>query len=135
MQELDLGRSNFLELPAEEVEHLFQIIFSLPELSQLTLKLAYSVLSLQQYKLIHRLWTAYGSGERLKGLICGGHVFMSEDEHTNEFSEAGMIALLESIAQYVEFTEDFQQIFDVETTLKKVFLANLCRESVNTELD
>ena len=71
MQELDLGRSNFLELPAEDVEHLFQTIFSLPGLSQLTLKLAYSVLSLQHCKLVSRLWTAYGSGERLKGVICG----------------------------------------------------------------
>ena len=37
IEELELGGSNFLELPAEEVEHLFQSIFSLPHLSQLTL--------------------------------------------------------------------------------------------------
>ena len=62
MQELDLGRTNFLELPTEQETYLFQTVFSLPQLSQLTLKLAYSVVSLE---MIHRLWAMYGSGERL----------------------------------------------------------------------
>ena len=62
MQELDLGRTNFLELPTEQETYLFQTVFSLPQLSQLTLKLAYSVVSLE---MIHHLWAMYGSGERL----------------------------------------------------------------------
>ena len=62
MQELDLGRTNFLELPTEQETYLFQTVFSLPQLSQLTLKLAYSVVSLE---MIHHLWAMYGSGECL----------------------------------------------------------------------
>ena len=63
VEELDLDGSNFLELPAEEVEHLFRSIFSLPHLSQLILKMIHCVVSFQHYKLIHRLWTEYSSGE------------------------------------------------------------------------
>ena len=99
IEELDLGRSNFLELPAEEVEHLFQSIFSLPHLSQLTLKLTYCVVSFHHYKLIHRLWTEYSSGERLQELVIGSAVFITEKEYTDEFSITGIMPLLDSMAQ------------------------------------
>ena len=98
IEELDLGQSNFLELPAEEVEHLFQSIFSLPYLSQLTLKMNYCVLSIQRYKLIHRLWTEYSSGELLKELVLGSVVLISEKEYADEFS-VGLLSLLDSMAQ------------------------------------
>ena len=122
MQELDLGRTNFLELPTEEVTYLFQTIFSLPQLSQLTLKLAYSVLSLQHYEMIHRLWAMYGSGERLKEVVCGCSVFVS---NSDEVSEASMVSMLNSVAQHVEFIRDFMQIYDVQSTLMQFFLCNV----------
>ena len=116
-EELDLGRSNFLELPAEEVEHLFQSIFSLPHLSQLTLKLTYSVVSFHHYKLIHRLWTEYSSGERLKKLVLGSTILMSEKEFTDEFSVTGIMPLLDSMAQSTSAVRYFGQLVGVKTDL------------------
>ena len=81
MQELDLGRTNFLQLPTEQMVYLFQTVFSLPQLSQLTLNLAYSVVSLQHYEMIHRLWAMYGFGECLKEVVCGCYVFVSNPNH------------------------------------------------------
>ena len=98
IEELDLGKSNFLELPAKEVEHLFQSIFSLPHLSELTLKMDHCVVSIQHYKLIHRLWTECSSGELLKKLVLCSVVLISEKEYTNEFS-VGIMSLLDSMAQ------------------------------------
>ena len=97
IEELDLGRSNFLELPAEEVEHLFQSIFSLPHLSQLTLRMNYCVMSFHHYKLIHRLWTEYSSGERLKKLVLG-NVVVGE-------KVSGVMTLLDSMAQNTSVVE------------------------------
>ena len=113
IKELDLGRSNFLELPAKEVEHLLQSIFSLPHLSQLTLKLTYSVVSFHHYKLIHHLWTEYSSGERLKKLVIGSGVLISE---TDEFSDTGIMPLLDSMAQSTSVVYSSGQLTGVKTT-------------------
>ena len=121
IEELDLGRSNFLELPAEEVEHLFQSIFSLPHLCQLTLKMDHCVLSIQHYKLIHRLWTEYSSGELLKELILGSVVLISEKEYTDEFS-VGIMSLLDSMAQNTSVVRCFGQLTGVKTDMIKVNL-------------
>ena len=122
IEELDLGRSNFLELPAEEVEHLFQSIFSLPHLSQLTLKLTYSVVSFHHYKLIHRLWTEHSSGERLKKLVIGSVVLMSENEYTDVFSVTGIMPLLDSMAQSTSVVILRGQLTGVKTDLIKAKL-------------
>ena len=120
IEELDLGRSNFLELPAEEVEHLFQSIFSLPHLSQLTLRMNYCVVSIHHYKLIHRLWTEYSSGERLKKLVLGSGVLMSEKESPEEFSVSGILSLLDSMAQSTSVVRCFrEQLTGVKTDLIK----------------
>ena len=95
MQELDLGRTNFLELHTEEVAYLFQTIFSLPQLSQLILKLAYSIVSLQHYEMMHHLWAIYGSGEHLKEVVCGCFVFVRDSD---DVSEASMVSMLNRIA-------------------------------------
>ena len=112
MQELDLGRTNFLELPTEEVAYLFQTIFSLPQLSQLTLKLTYSIVNLQHYEMIHCLWAMYGSGERLKEVVCGCFVLVS---NSDEVSEASMVSMLNSVAQHVEFIRDFMPKFYLQS--------------------
>ena len=121
IEELDLGRSNFLELPVEEVEHLFQSIFSLPRLSQLTLKMDRCVLSIQHYKLIHRLWTEHSSGELLKELVLGSVVLISEKEYTDEFS-VGLLSLLDSMTQNTSVVKIFGQLTGVETDMIKVNL-------------
>ena len=125
IEELDLGRSNFLELPAEEVEHLFQSIFSLPHLSPLVLKLTESVVSFHHYKLIHRLWTEYSSGERLKELVIGSGVLMSEKESTEEFSVTGMMSLLDSMAQSTSVVRCTGQMVGVKTDLIKAEIPTL----------
>ena len=121
IEELDLGRSNFLELPAEEVEHLFQSIFSLPHLSQLALKMNYCVVSSRHYKLIHRLWTEYSSGELLKKLVLGSVMLMSENEHMDEISVI-IMPLLESMAQSTSVVRSFGQLTGVATDLIKANL-------------
>ena len=121
IEELDMGRSNFLELPAEEVEHLFQSIFSLPHLSQLTLKMNHCVVSFHHYKLIHRLWTEYSSGDLLKKLVLGSVMFMSENEHMDEISVI-IMPLLEGMAQSTSVVRTFGQLTDVETDLIKANL-------------
>ena len=117
IEELDLGRSNFLELPAEEIEILFQSIFSLPRLSQLTLNLMCSVVSLQHYKLIHRLWTEHSSGERLKKLVVGSDVLMSEKDYADGSSVTGIMSLLDSMAQSTDVVERYGQTTGVKTDL------------------
>ena len=117
IKKLDLGRSNFLELPAEEVEHLFRSIFSLPHLSQLTLKLTYSVVNFHHYKLIHRLWTEYSSGERLKKLVLGSVVLMTEEEYTDESSVTGIMPLLDSMAQSTSVIDYLGQLSGVKIRL------------------
>ena len=94
IEELDLGTINFQKLPAEEVEHLFQSIFSLPHLNQLTLSVTHSISSFHHYKLIHRLWTKYSSGERLKKLILCDGVEISERDYREE-----LMPLLDSMAK------------------------------------
>ena len=121
IEELDLGRSNFLELPAEEVEHLFQSIFSLPHLSQLTLTMNYCIVSFHHYKLIHRLWTEYSSGELLKKLVLGSVMPMSENEYMDEISVI-IMPLLEGMAQSTSVVRSFAQLTDVETDLIKANL-------------
>ena len=121
IKELDLGRSNFLELPAEEVEHLFRSIFSLPHLSQLTLKMNYCVVSIHHYKLIHRLWTKYSSGELLKKLVLGSVVLISEKEHTDDFSII-IMSLLDSMAQSTSVVRSFGQLTVVNSDLIKANL-------------
>ena len=98
-----------------------QTIFSLPQLSQLTLKLAYSIVSLQHYEMI-RLWAMYGCGEHLKEVVCGGFVFVRDSD---EFSEASMVSMFNSIAQHMEFILDFMQIYNVETSLTNFYLQNV----------
>ena len=122
IEELDLGRSSFLELPAEEVEHLFQSIFSLPHLSQLTLKMDYCVVSFHHYKLIHRLWTEYSSGERLKKLVLGSVVLMNEKEYTDKSSVTGIMPLLDSMAQSTSVVSCRRQLVGVKTDLIKAEL-------------
>ena len=122
IEELDLGRSNFLELPAEEVEHLFQSIFSLPNLSQLTLRMNHCAVSIHHYKLIHRLWTKYSSGERLKELVLGSAVVMNEKEYTDEFSVSGVMSLLDSMAQTTSVVSGYRQLYGVKTDLIKAKL-------------
>ena len=122
LEELNLGMSNFLELPAEEVEHLFQSIFSLPRLNQLTLKMASCVVSFHHYKLIHRLWTEYSSGERLKKLVIGSAVLVTEKKCTDEFSVAGIMPLLDSMAQTTSVVSGFGQLSGVKTDLIKAEL-------------
>ena len=120
IEELDLGRSNFLELPAEEIEHLFQSIFSLPHLSQLTLKMNYCVVNIHHYKLIHRLWTEHSSGERLKKLVIGSVVLICEKAYTDEFSVTGIMPLLNSMAQSTSVVRCFrEQLAGVKTDLIK----------------
>ena len=102
--------------------YLFQTIFFLPQLSQLTLKLAYSVVSLQHYEMIHHLWAMYGFGERLKEVVCGCYVFVS---HSDEVSEASMVLMLNTVAQHVEFILDSRQIYDVKTSLTQLYLQNV----------
>ena len=121
IEELDLGRSNFLELPAEEVEHLFQNIFSLPHLSQLTLTMNDCIVSFHHYKLIHRLWTEYSSGDLLKKLVLGSVMLMSENEHMDEISVI-IMPLLEGMAQSTSVVRTFGQLTDVETDLIKADL-------------
>ena len=121
IEELDLSQSNFLELPAEEVEHLFQSIFSLRHLSQLTLKMDCCVVSIQHYKLIHRLWTEYSSGELLKELVLGSVVLISEKEYTDKFS-VGIMSLLDSMAQNTSVVRCFGQLTGVETDMIKANL-------------
>ena len=125
IEELDLGRSNFLELPAEEVEHLFQSIFSLPHLSRLVLKLTDSVVSFHHYKLIHCLWTEHSSGERLKKLVIGSGVLLSEKESTEEFSVTGVISLLDSMAQSTSVVRYYGQLAGVKTDLIKAEIPNI----------
>ena len=119
LQELDLGWINLLELSTEEVEHLFRTIFSLPQLSQLTLKQASSsIMSFQHYKLIRRLWTECGSGERLKKLILSDTIYMSKEERTNEFSITVIRSLLDSMAQSVDvITSSIWDFNEVKTDL------------------
>ena len=126
IEELDLGRNNFLELPAEEVEHLFQSIFLLPHLSQLTLKMNYCVLSIQHYKLIHRLWTEYSSGELLKKLVLGNVVLISEKEYTDKFS-VGIMSLLDSMAQNTSVVRCFGQMTGVTTEPTISYPTRNCR--------
>ena len=116
IEELDLGSRNFLELTTEEVEHLFRSIFSLPHLSLLTLKMNHCVLSIHHYKLIHRLWSEYSSGERLKKLVLGSVMRMSENEYMDEISVI-IMPLLESMAQSTSVVRSFAQLNDVETDL------------------
>ena len=54
-------------------------------------KLAYSVVSLQHYEMIHHLWAMYGSGEHLKEVVYGCFVFVS---NSDEVSEASMVSML-----------------------------------------
>ena len=122
IEDMDLGRSNFLELPVNEVEKLFQSIFSLPHLSQLTLKLTHCLVSFCHYKLIHRLWTEYSSGERLKKLVLGSVILMNEKEYRDEFSVAGIMSLLDSMAQNTGVVSSVGQLSGVKTDLMIVEL-------------
>ena len=72
--------------------------------------------------MIHRLWAMYGSGQRLKEVVCGCSVFVS---NSDEVSEASMVSMLNSVAQHVEFIRDFMQIYDVQSTLMQFFLRNV----------
>ena len=63
----------------------------------------------------------YGSGERLKEVVCGYSVFVS---NSDEVSEASMVSM-HSIAQHVEFIRDFMQIYNVETSLTQFYLQNV----------
>ena len=98
IEELDLGESNFLELPSDEMKHFFQSIFSLPRLSWLTLNMTNCVVSFHHYKLINHLWTQHSSGKLLKKLVIGNTVLMSKKEYSSR-SVRELMSLLESIAQ------------------------------------
>ena len=124
IEELDLGKSNFLELTVEEVEHLFQSIFSLPHLSQLTLKMDCCVVSIQHYKLIHRLWTECSSGELLKKLVLCSVVLISKEEYANKFS-VGIMSLLDSMAQNTSVVICIGQLTGVGTDMIKAKLQAL----------
>ena len=64
----------------------------------------------------------YGSGERLKEVVCGCYVFVS---NSDEVSEASMVSMLNRIAQHVEFILDSKQIYDVKTSLMQFYLQNV----------
>ena len=68
------------------------------------------------------LWTEYSSGERLKKLVIGSVVLVSEKEYTDEFSVTGIMPLLYSMAQSTSVVEFLGQLAGVKTDLIKAKL-------------
>ena len=85
VSESSIGEQPIISIP--EVEMLFDAIFSLPQLENLSLIIADNILEPEHFTMLHAAWRQKAGGKKLKHLDCSSNITLEDTSELYEMTD------------------------------------------------